>query len=289
MWIGVYAGFERRVGLFPAGFDAKGRMFTQTELGDYPMGMPEEKVDPNTRSSLAGWFVLSTHKQCTASSTLKGHGPELASDENVRTWWSAQTGNKDEWFQMDLGKPCTLNAIQVNFAEQDCQNQPVADDYTQYRLLVSNNGRDWSTAIDKSANATAVPHDYVAFAQPLTARYLKVVNIHTAKDGKFALRDLRAFGNGGGTPPAQVSGLTVTRLTDARNVTFKWNPVPGADGYVICYGVAPDALHLSLQYQGGAMSELTVSCLNRDVKYFYRIDAYNDSGLTTGDVTKSAQ
>ncbi|MDD4922761.1 MAG: family 43 glycosylhydrolase, partial [Bacteroidales bacterium] len=35
MWVGVLAGFERRIGLFPVGFDKKGRMFTQTELGDY--------------------------------------------------------------------------------------------------------------------------------------------------------------------------------------------------------------------------------------------------------------
>lgn len=289
MWVGAFTGFERRLGLFPVGFDAKGRMFTQTTLGDYPMVMPAGKYDPNTQSPLAGWFVLSTGKACTASSTLKGHDPALASDENVRTWWSAQTGNKGEWFQMDVGKACTINAVQVNFAEQDCQNQPLADDYTQYQLLVSTDGQTWTTVIDKSANTTAVPHDYVAFDQPLTARYLKVVNVHVAKDGKFALRDLRVFGNGGGTPPPQVSGLTVTRLEDARNVTFTWNPAPGADGYVIHYGVAPDALHLNLQFQGGGSSKLTVSCLNRDVKYYYRIDDYNDSGVTVGQVTKTAQ
>ena len=37
------------------------------------------------------------------------------------------------------------------------------------------------------------------------------------------------------------------------------------------------------------MTKLTVSCLNRDMKYFYRIDAYNDSGITMGEVTKTAQ
>jgi xylan 1,4-beta-xylosidase len=289
MWVGAFTGFERRIGLFPVGFDAKGRMFTQTTLGDYPMIVPQGKYDPNTQSPLAGWFVLSTGKTCTASSTYKQFTSSLASDENVRTWWSAETGNKGEWFQMDLGKPCVIDAAQVNFAEQDCLNAPLADDYTQYQLLVSSDGIDWRTVADKSASTTALPHDYVPFAQPLTARFLKVVNIHTAKDGKFALRDLRVFGNGGGTPPPQVSGLKVERLTDPRNVTFTWNPAPGADGYVIHYGVAPDALHLNLQYQGGEMAKLTVSCLNRNVKYYYRIDSYNDSGVAQGEVTKVAQ
>jgi xylan 1,4-beta-xylosidase len=110
-----------------------------------------------------------------------------------------------------------------------------------------------------------------------------------AKDGKFALRDLRVFGNGQGAPPAAVVNLTVKRGDDARNITFSWTPSPHADGYVIHYGVAPDALHLNLQYQGGSMNHLTVSCLNREVKYFYRIDAYDDSGITTGSETTAAQ
>jgi hypothetical protein len=264
-------------------------MFTQTALGDYPMVVPNGKVDPNTQSPLAGWFVLSTNKACTASSTLEKHAPELATDENIRTWWSAQTGDPDEWFQMDLGKSCTVNAVQVNFSEQSCNKENASEDYHAYKLLGSQDGKNWEMVIDKSANKTCIPHDCVAFEKPVTTRFLKVVNVHTARLGKFAIRDLRVFGNGGGTPPPQVPDLTISRHEDARHVTFAWKPVAGADGYVIHYGVAPDALHLNLQYQGGNMSKLTVSCLNRDVKYFYRIDAYNDSGITKGAVTKTAQ
>jgi hypothetical protein len=286
MWIGVRYGFERRLGLFPVGFDEKKRMFTQTTLGDYPMVVPNGKVDPNTHSPLAGWFVLSSNKTCTASSSLEKHSPELATDENIRTWWSAKTGGPDEWFQMDLGKSCTVNAVQVNFSEQSGNKEPASEDYHAYKLLVSQDGNHWPAAIDKSANKTCVPHDYVAFDKPLIVRYLRVENVHTARLGKFAIRDLRVFGNAGGAPPPRVTGLNIIRAEDARHVTFSWNPVKNADGYVIHYGVAPDALHLNLQYQGGDRSKLTVSCLNRDVKYFYRIDAYNGSGLTQGAVTK---
>jgi xylan 1,4-beta-xylosidase len=291
MWIGVYAGFERRIGIFPAGFDPKGRMYTQTALGDYPLVVPDGKRDPLQQPYLANWWVLSKDKNCTASSTLDDkHAPALASDENVRTWWSAKTGDKGEWFQMDLGKTCTVNAVQVNFAEQDCHNDAIPlEDYTAYQLLVSTDGTNWTTAIDKSANTTAVPHDYVPFDSPRQVRYLKVVNVHAAKHGKFALRDLRVFGNGSGTAPASVAAPTVTRGNPAWNVTFNWTPATGADGYLIRYGVAPDALLLNLQVQGGAMNKLTVSCLNADVKYYYRIDSYNDSGLTTGAETTAAQ
>ncbi|HEX4083589.1 MAG TPA: discoidin domain-containing protein [Chthoniobacteraceae bacterium] len=290
LWIGVYAGFERRVGLFPAGFDDKGRLFTRTDFGDYPVVVPNGPFDANKQSPLAGWYVLSTGKTCTASTTLDSkHAPEMAADENVRTWWSAKTGDKGEWFQMDLGKLCTVNAVQVNFAEQDCKNDPASEDYTAYQLLASQDGNHWTTVIDKAGNQSAAPHDYVPFATPLKARYLKVVNVHAAKLGKFALRDLRVFGNGGGTPPARIAPPAVTRGNPAWNVTFRWNPSSTADGYMIRYGVAPDALHLSIQVQGGGTGKLTVSCVDADVKYYYRVDSYNDSGITEGLETVTPQ
>lgn len=290
LWIGAHTGFERRVGLFPAGFDAEGRMYTDTALGDYPIRVPDHRRDPLKESPLADCWLLSKGTECTAFSTLEDQrGTRLACDENVRTWWSAQTGSTNEWFRMDLGKPCTVDAIQINFAEQDVQNNPLVEDYHAYKLLVSRDGKSWETAIDKSDNKTSVPHDYTAFSNPLKIRYLKVVNVHAPRLGKFALRDLRVFGSGGGKPPAAVAAPTVTRGTLAWNVTFNWPSVPDADGYVIRYGVAPDALHLNLQVQGGTSQKLTVSCLDANVKYYYRVDAYNDSGLSVGQVTREAQ
>ena len=290
MWVGSTDRFERRLGLFPTGFDAAGRLFTRTDFGDYPLLLPTSQRDPEKDPVRPDWSVLSTGKTCTASTTLDAaHGPEKAADEMVRTWWSAQTGDAGEWFQMNLGKVCDVRAVQLNFAEQDARNAPASEDYHAYRLLVSADGKTWETALDRSSNKTAVPHDYAAFEPPRRTRYLKVENIHAAKGGKFSLRDLRVFGHGGGHPPAAPMGLTVTRLADPRNVTFAWQPVAGADGYLISYGVAPDALHVPLQVQGGRVDELTVSCLNRDVKYYYRIDAYNDSGVTAGPVSGTAK
>ncbi|HVE17211.1 MAG TPA: discoidin domain-containing protein, partial [Chthoniobacterales bacterium] len=290
MWIGVLGGFERRIGLFPAGFDARGRMFTRTELGDYPIVVPDGPVDANKTSLLAGWSVLSSGATATGSSILDDkHTPARATDENVRTWWSAKTGDAGEWFQLDLGAPMTVRAVQVNFAEQDTQQNPESDDYHAYRLLASEDGKSWQTLADKSANKTAVPHDYLPLVKPMKVRFVKVENVHSPKLGKFAIRDLRVFGEGNGSAPAPATDLQIKRLDPAYNVTFTWKPSANADGYVIRYGVAPDALHLNLQVQGGKNDKLTVSCLNADVKYFYRIDAYNKNGLTEGKVTSTAQ
>lgn len=289
MWIGVKRSFERRIGLFPTGFDAQGRMFTQTLLGDYPIVMPIGGADIN-QSSLAGWWVQSYNKRCMASSSLPNQGPELASDENVRTWWSARTGDPGEWLQMDLGKRCRINAVQVNFAEQDMKavtqgNANADDDYHAYKLLASDDGARWRVLVDKSANKTAVPHDYIELKTPERARYLKLENIHSPLGGKFAVRDLRVFGHGEGKIPARVQGFQVQRHEDDdRNVTFSWQTVDGADGYIIRYGVAPDALHLGFQVQGGQQTRVTNHILNHGTKYWYRIDAFNGSGLSQGQL-----
>ena len=38
-------------------------------------------------------------------------------DENVRTWWKAGEKDAAPWLLLDLGTDCTVNAVQVNFAD----------------------------------------------------------------------------------------------------------------------------------------------------------------------------
>ena len=292
MWVGVHDLFERRLGLFPVDFDADGRMFTETALGDYPQVMPKGRRDAKA-SALAGFWVQSFGKKCTASSSLSNHAPELAADENCRTWWSAQTGNTGEWFRMDLGQPTRVNAVQVNFAEHDCvpKSIPPTGEPIRYRFLASNDGQQWASLSATGVKANTVreaagPHDYIALNEPQTARFLKVENVFTPAQGKFALRDLRVFGPGEGQPPKPVAAPQVTRhADDDRNATITWTPSPNADGYLIRFGIAPDKLYQTIQLQGGTNAALTTHALNRGVNYTWRVDAFNSSGITSGAAT----
>jgi len=40
-------------------------------------------------------------------------------DEDIKTYWSAETNAVDEWIQTDLGAVSTVRAIQINYADQD--------------------------------------------------------------------------------------------------------------------------------------------------------------------------
>ena len=288
MWVGVHDLFERRLGLFPVGFDTDGRMFTETALGDYPQVMPQGPRDTKA-SPLAAWWVQSFGKPCTASSSLTNHTAALAVDEDCRTWWSAQTGNAGEWFQMDLGRPTRVTAVHVNFAEEDCRpnSSMPAGEPIRYKLFASEDGKQWRECFG-GVRTSAGPHDYPAFTEPQRLRFLKVENVSMPAGGKFALRDLRVFGPGEDQPPAPVSGLKVIRhADDDRNATITWTPSPNADGYLIRFGIAPDKLFQTIQLQGGTNATLTTHALNRGVSYSWRVDAFNASGLAKGTPSES--
>lgn len=285
MWVGNHDEFERRIGLFPVSFDEQGRMRTHTVLGDYPMKLPQEKFNPSDVPAI-GWMLQSFNKKCTASSSIENFEVDKAADENVRTWWSAKTGNAGEYFIMDLGKKVRVNAIQINFAEQNINpNASKETDYHAYKLFVSDDGKNWELLSDKSESKKALPHDYIELAKPIETSFVKVENVYTPKEGKFALLDLRVFGFGNSEKPALAKNLTAKRNDeDQRYASLEWSKVENADGYLVRFGYQPDFLNQCIQVKDNDTTDLLLHILTKGVNYSYRIDTYNDSGITEGTV-----
>jgi hypothetical protein len=291
MLIGVNERMERRIGLYPAGFDADGVPCTRTELGDLPITVPDGPRDQGGDDVYAGWWALSRGKACTASSSLDPvhFAPDLAADEDIRSWWSAKTGNPGEWLQLDLGVVQTIHAVQVNLAEQDCQKDQAATrsatpDVHRFVVNASADGNSWRRVIDRADSDVASPHTYQQFDPPLQARYLTVQNVFTPCGGKFAVSELRVFGVARGKPPEAVKSLTAKRdAKDRRKVTLTWKPISGATSYLIRYGVEPHKLYQHRLIQSGTAASATLYCLNHDPSYTFAIDALNESGRTTGD------
>lgn len=288
MWIGVHNRFERRVGMFPAGFDREGRMFTDTAFGDYPQVLPSRPGAVRLPAdSVPKWMLVSEQARCTASSFDAGHPAQLGSDENVRTWWAAASGRAGEWLAMDLGEERTIHAVQVNLAEHDVKQvaQAPANAGQSFIVEVSDDGETWKPVWDRSRPNMASAHPLHVFETPIRTRHMRVVNAADSAAGPFAIRDFRAFGKGDGTPPGKVAMLAVTRNPDDdRFADFHWTPAPCADGYVLRFGVAPDALHLAIRIRGGGTSHFGTHVLNRGVGYHFRIDSFNENGVTRGEV-----
>ncbi len=284
--ISVRHMFERRINLFAAGFDPDGQMFTNTYLADHPQFLPGQNPHPE-KDNLVGWMLLSYHKPATASSTEADNPVSQAFDENIKTCWSAKTGDKTEWLQVDLGKTCAINALQINFAEEGTHgNSDVRNDPHQYVIATSNDGIAWKTLVDKSANKQDCPHDYVQLQTPAKARFVKIKNVHMPFGGKFALRGFRIFGSANGRRPQPVAGLTVKRNPeDGRAVTLTWQRADDRTGVVIRTGIAPDKLYNSYTVRNA--DSITISSLNKGVTYYFAADAINENGITKGSQTKT--
>jgi xylan 1,4-beta-xylosidase len=285
MTISVKHMFERRLGLFPADFDAAGTLHVDTALGDYPQMLPALRADP-AASNRAGMMLLSYGKPATASSSLDGLGPERAFDEDIKTYWSARSAERAEWLSVDLGKSCRIQAVQVNFAEHEAtQLGRSATAFRQYRLEASasaSSGSDaWTTLTDRGGAQRDTPHDYVELANAVEARQVRLTNLRTPGGGTFSVRDLRIFGACPGAAPALPRQFEVHRdASDPRSAVLRWDLAPGADGYLIRYGVAPGKLYQAHEVRG--RREVTLHGLNAGVPYHFTIDAFNESGLTTG-------
>ncbi len=312
--LSVKNNFERRIGLWPAGFDKDGVMYCNQAFGDYPHKMPAPSISPNgggnpqdrsgrlydtteqnlnnygSKASPVGgglvgaWMLLNYKKPIVVSSTLGNYNANNVNDEDIKTYWSAATANSGEYVQSDLGNTSTVNAIQINYADQDAASTTLGKQgpefYHQYKLYASADGKKWNIIVDKSNNKTDVPHDYIELSNPVQARYIKLENIHMPT-GKFAISGLRIFGNGNGVKPEPVKKFVVLRTEkDKRSAWIKWQWSDDAYAYNIYMGTAPDKLYNCIMVHSA--NEYFLKTMDKLSIYYFRIEAINENGVSTG-------
>jgi beta-xylosidase len=284
--ISVKNNFERRLGIWPAGFDKDGVMYMDAAFGDYPAYLPNGVAD-HLKGRFTGWMLLNYKKPVTVSSTFGSYYANYAVDENIKTYWSATSSNKGEWIQTDLGNVSTINAVQINYADQDVSFPKEIDSiflgktlglYHQYKMYYSVDGIKWNVLLDKSNNKMDVPHEYVELEKPIQARFIKLENIHMPA-GKFAISGLRIFGNGNGSKPDPVKTFFVLRTEkDERSAWIKWSPVNNAYAYNIYFGTVPDKLYNCIMVHDA--NEYYYKGMDKLKTYYYCIEAINENGVS---------
>ena len=152
--------FERRIGIWPAGFDKDDILYSNTASGDYPTYLPSQNRN-HLNANFSDWMLLNFNKPVQVSSTLVGFQANLSVDEDIKTYWCAKTDKKGEYLISDLGEKSTINAIQINYADQDVSfmGKPESTSGHKYIIYSSNDGKNWKILVDKSKNTKDVPHD----------------------------------------------------------------------------------------------------------------------------------
>ena len=293
MRISVNHDFERRVGIWPAGFDADGELYCNQRYGDWPMALDALRNDPWSNPE---WMLLSAGKRMTASSFAAGHEPDHASEENVQTWWQAESNSGDEWLQIDLGKQMTVHAVQINFADgkidipcpgpitgtSQARYIEERDLQTQWKLEASENGENWFVIEDKSEAQTDLSHDLIIKEKGFAARFLRLSNMAVPYEQNPCVSGLRVFGLGDGNKPA-VPAFTAQRIGNLDmnvNISVQKNTL----GYNILFGESPEKLYHS--YMVFHAGEQRVGALIKGRDYYVRVDAFNECGITEGTCVK---
>ncbi|MDD7641628.1 MAG: family 43 glycosylhydrolase [bacterium] len=306
MRISVNHQFERRVGIWPAGFDKDGELFCNQNYGDWPIVVDEGKNDPWREPQ---WYLLSYAKYTDCSSCVEGKGSDQAVDEDSKTWWRADSTESGQWLEVNLGKIMDVRAIQINFADdelpiaspgkiQGTATQPryieERDLRTRWKLEGSINGKDYFVIEDKSSVTTDLPHDFIVREEGFVVRFVRLTIVEIPYDVTPCISGLRVFGIGVGEKP-RVPGFEVRRSEDRLDLLVTIEGTEDAVGYNILWGHEEDKLYHSYQIYRAfddvrehrpATMEKRIGALVKSQDYYVRVDAYNESGITKGVIKK---
>ena len=279
-WIAVNWNFERRISMFPAGFDNEDQMHVNTRFGDFPHYIPGKKI-PGNEDLFTGWMLLSYKKPTTSSSVKDTFYSANVTDENPRTFWVAKTNNSGEWLSIDLKKEYTVKAIQINFT--DYKSNLYSNDrnkvFIQSKFYSSTDGKNWDIIFDNSEIKEDHPNHYIELNTPVKARYIRYENVYVPTPN-LAICAVRIFGNGDGDKPDTPANLKVVRHEDERNATITWNKVDGVTGYNILWGIAKDKLYQTYQVFADEGNKLELRALNVGQKYYFAIEAFDENGVS---------
>ncbi len=277
MVVGVNYYFERRIGMFPSGFDRDGQLFANTAYGDYPHYIPSDRTKTDD-DLFTGWMLLSFNKPVSASSFIDSFPQTNITDEDIKTVWIPETNKAGEWVMIDLLNECRVNAVQVNYSDYKSDIFGKRDSiYHQYVIEYSNDGNSWDMLIDKSNNKMDVPNDYTELDNPRRARYIRFKNIHYPAP-YLAISDLRIFGKGNGVVPETPMDFKAEREGGRRSVKLSWNPVKGVQGYMIYFGIHPAKLYSSVMVYND--TSYVLNSLNVSPGYFFALEAFNENGIS---------
>lgn len=294
------AQWERRLCMFPTYFDEDGLMYSITEYGDYPRYGANH---PTKAGRHNGWMLLSYKGKATVSSSLmqikkftsndddveitelptekdaQGNiTSKVLTDENPKTFWVAEANDDKQWITIEMPNMGNIHAIQLNFHDHESGIYTRVEGLRhRFTIETSEDGITWQTVVDRSKSDIDAPNAYIVLDDAVKAKYVRYNNVEVP-GANFAMSEIRVFGLGLGEKPEQVSGFKINRQKDRRDASFSWNPVEGAQGYNIRWGIAKDKRYHSWQVYDA--TEHFMRNLDRDTSYYFTIEAFNENGIS---------
>jgi alpha-L-fucosidase len=115
---------------------------------------------------------LAFGKKATASNVFQKsahYSPAMALDDSAETRWATDSGTRQAWLEVDLGKPTTFSRVAISEAY---------DRVRRFELQSMTSGTTWKTFL----TGTRIGEDYSATFNPVTAQRVRL-NILEATEG----------------------------------------------------------------------------------------------------------
>ena len=135
----------------------RGLLWTCDQLNETVLGKPFEgenkitfvkgnKPKPTPKPAVGKAPKDATIVTPSASTVQNGRYPWMAIDGKVGTRWCASSSKKPEWFQLEFAQPTEVDGVSILWENRD--------DWYQYTIQTSDDGKTWNMAADKSKNTT---------------------------------------------------------------------------------------------------------------------------------------
>jgi hypothetical protein len=137
-----------------------------------------------TPASLLPTNNLALNQPASADSQAAGYPASCGNDGNVATRWSANDGNTNHWWQVDLGAICSLTGDEVIW-----QFNGVVYDYT---VAVSRDNTNWTEVVNQTANTSPAQDQANVFIA--TGRYVRITVTGLPAGDWASFDEFRVFG-----------------------------------------------------------------------------------------------
>lgn len=277
--------FERRLGLWKAGFDEDDELYCDQRFGDWVHAVEDAPF------KAPRWMLLSYQKPCTVSSS-----PEDAkniTDENIRTLW--QSAEQQGTVTLDLTKGYKVHAVQLNFGdnfgsvslpargeeEMKAHGRYIDDEKFPLRwyLEYSEDGAQWQMWEDHRSAEDDRAHPLLVNEEGISLRYLRLTVTEMPYGQNACVSGIRVFGVSDCPAPAPASNVRLPLEEDGEGFFAEWQG--NAVGYNVLWGHAPEKLYHCYQVLGTTTAN--VRALVKGRSCYVRIDAFGEGGVTEGE------
>jgi len=126
--------------------------------------------------------------KATVSSQQGDRVAEDAIDGDKETRWCADAAGFPQWYQLEFEKPREMNAVKINWESRN--------NAYQYKLEISNDGKEWKSIADKTDNKRG--GDTADSFQKVTAKFLRITCTGTTEGGWASIREINVEGGNAG-------------------------------------------------------------------------------------------